>query len=199
MKHCIKCGTALNQDFEFCPGCGNRLIKNQREAEAFAVDKANTPEPKSNWINIMLILIVFVLLYSIFSPTIFRDGKTDNTSNVQMQLPQEQEQLNVGNGCSIWNVVNDIELLNATFDTSTNEMKVKLQNTRDTEVDIVRVAITYELKPDRSGETELIPLDYTMSPGKTFNLRFQMKKEPYLVGVEFEGCEKIKFTEWKMI
>ncbi|MCQ2548159.1 MAG: zinc ribbon domain-containing protein [Clostridia bacterium] len=68
MKYCTKCGRELQDDMQFCPGCGSAVETSVNEHEKAAPEEEKTvpvaeePKPKKNKKGIIAIIIAIVVI-----------------------------------------------------------------------------------------------------------------------------------------
>ncbi|MAG38901.1 hypothetical protein CMO90_02325 [Candidatus Woesearchaeota archaeon] len=80
-----------------------------------------------------------------------------------------------------------------------SSMEILITNSKDKDVVVESIAKTYEFRFDNKGDTESQKTSQIIPAGKTLKLSFSVREEPYIIGLEFNNCEKMKVKDWEVV
>ncbi|MBU0471803.1 MAG: zinc ribbon domain-containing protein [Nanoarchaeota archaeon] len=211
MAFCSKCGFQADIDDSFCARCGAELkhVENNEEAEFVDWRKKTTTEKESFWsilkqsfrhtffdndeklprkriiLNTIILIAILGVAVWILAPYLDTITFSIGTNNNQ--------------GCRYRLDAQDIVISGAKFFQDNMTMELLITNSKPDDIVIETLAKTYEFKFDNSGDTDVDDVSMVVPSGRTLKLHFDVRKEPYILGLEFSGCEKLKVSDWEDI
>ncbi|MBC8501052.1 MAG: zinc ribbon domain-containing protein [Nanoarchaeota archaeon] len=213
MPFCSKCGFQADVDDSFCARCGAEIKYKGEKGEEFSVDwrKKTRKKKDSFWsifsqslrhtffdseqklskkrkiINIIILIAILAVAISIISPYL---------DSVKINIGEPT----INNGeCRYRLDARQISISEVKFFPENLTMEMLITNNKDEDIVIETLAKTYEFRFDNKGDTEVEIVSMNVPSGKTLKLSFSVRKEPYILGLEFSNCEKAKVSDWDTI
>lgn len=219
MPFCKQCGNNVNVNDKFCAQCGMHLefqvqieTNGEESSKKHFVDWRNREHKgkESFWqilkqsirhtfsdneeklstrrrvFNIFLGLIIIALIAWILAP---------GMDSIKIKVNDNQS---VEKGCVSFEESKEITITYAEFNHYNLQFNAVIKNNQNQQITLTKIAKTYEFSLDGRGETEEEQVLMVIPKKQSLNLTFSLSKDPYIIGLYFDNCEKIKVLEWEV-